>query len=261
MFCKQVLIIVGLLISVSSYAQAPLSGVQFCMQSFNAYGPLYALNIEERTESMILELQALPRCEVVQFQEVWNDSQIDQVENSLHVIYEMSTPNRQEKIGVMSLFMGNILTADTRDFKINSDGNLLDRARSIFNVKKAFHVVRASLPGVPEELYFMNTHLHPTSTSVRLTQILDILEWRLGHQDTKLLLSGDFNGDQVSLERAVIMFLLGMHDSLVETYGGKYPESVCTYCAANPLSWLPDDHILDYIFFSNAGPLPLICMH
>lgn len=235
------------------FFQPDNSPPHFCMQNFNAYGPIYASRIEERTEWMTAELQAKPRCDVVHLQEVWNKSQIDVVDNSLRGLYSISAPNRQEKIGVMSLFMGDIKSTETHDFKVNSDGNILDRARGVFNVKKAWHVATVHLPNVDESFYFMNTHLHPTSPAVRLTQILELVDWRLQHQDLKLLLSGDFNGDEVSLERAVIMSLMGVHDSLLETLGGTYPKGLCTYCASNPLSWLSSDHVLDYIFFSNIS--------
>lgn len=225
----------------------------FCMQNFNAYGPVYARNTAERTQWIVAELYDKPVCEIVHLQEVWNTPQIDLVENILKTHYNISSPNRQEKIGVMSLLMAEIKSTETHDFKVNSNGNVLDLAREAFRVKKAYHIVKASVLGIDEDFYFVNTHLHPTSSAVRLTQILDLLEWRLAHTDLKMLLSGDFNGDEDSLERAVIMSLLGVHDSLAETLGGTYPPDVCTYCAANPLGWLPGDHVLDYIFFSNIG--------
>ncbi|HWU42355.1 MAG TPA: hypothetical protein VN132_02920, partial [Bdellovibrio sp.] len=80
---------------------------QFCMQSFNAYGPAYARDIHERTQWIAAELQARPRCDVIQLQEVWNNDQIDQVEEPLKPFYEISDPNRKERIGVMSLFAGD----------------------------------------------------------------------------------------------------------------------------------------------------------
>lgn len=246
-----------LLTSVSAlaemYWQADPNPPHFCMQNFNAYGPIYASRKEERTDIMVAELTGKPRCDIIHLQEVWNDSQINQVENGLKSLYTISSPNRQEKIGVMSLMMADMKKTETHDFNINSDGNILDRGREMFNVKKAFHVVQASMYGIDEDFYFMNTHLHPTSQAVRLTQIVDLLQWRLQNTDLKLLLSGDFNGDEHSLERSVIMSLLGVHDSLLETVGGTYPKGLCTYCAGNPLGWLLSDHILDYIFFSNVG--------
>ncbi len=226
---------------------------RFCMQNFNAYGPIYAMNLEERTQWMVAELYGKPRCDIIHLQEVWNDPQINMVEGGLKSLYNISAPNKKEKIGVMSLMMADIKSTETHDFNLNSDGNILDRGREAFNVKKAYHVVKASIFDIGEDFYFMNTHLHPTSPAVRLTQIFDLVEWRLAHTDLKMLLSGDFNGDENSLERSVMMALLGVHDSLVETLGGTYPKGVCTYCAGNPLSWLSGDHVLDYIFFSNVG--------
>lgn len=255
---QSIVLTASILFSVVS-AKAEMSWVadpgppRFCMQNFNAYGPVYALNMEERTQSMVADLYDRPRCDIIHLQEVWNKPQIDIVEATLKSIYQISAPNRLEKIGVMSLLMADIKKTETHDFKVNSDGNLLDLGREAFNVKKAFHIVRASLDGLGEELYFMNTHLHPTSPAVRLTQILDLLDWRLENSDLKLLLSGDFNGDEVSLERAVIMSFLGVHDSLVETLGGVYPKGTCTYCDVNPLGWISGNHVLDYIFFSNVS--------
>lgn len=251
-------VIASTLLLTSWAAQAEMAFVadpgppRFCMQSFNAYGPAYALHMKERTDWMMADLEGRPRCDVIHFQEVWNDKQINIVEDALRGMYHISDPNRKEKIGVMSLFMGDIISTETHDFKVNSDGNILDRGRELFNVKKAFHIVKASV-GVDEDLYFMNTHLHPTSQAVRLTQILELLDWRVAHQDLKMLLSGDFNGDEHSLERSVMMYTMGLHDSLLETLGGTYPKGLCTYCKDNPLSWLWSDHILDYIFFSNVG--------
>ncbi|HEY8270301.1 MAG TPA: hypothetical protein VIG33_05390 [Pseudobdellovibrionaceae bacterium] len=258
MFIKQMILMASLLLTmVSAKAErfwiADPGIPRFCMQNFNAYGPLYAFHMEERTQGLMAELYAKPICTIVHLQEVWNSPQIDMIESSLRRYYNISAPNRLEKIGVMSLMMADIKGTETHDFKVNSEGNVLDLVRGAFNVKKAYHVVKASLTGIDEDFYFVNTHLHPTNSAVRLTQILDLLDWRLAHTDLKLLLSGDFNGDENSLERAVIMLLLGVRDSLVETLGGTYPKGVCTYCESNPLGWLAGDHVLDYIFFSNIG--------
>ena len=170
-----------LLIALSGFfAHAKQS---FCMQNFNAYGPVYAPSVVSRTARMNYEVLQMPQCDVVQLQEVWNKGQIDQVTEDLSSSYHISAPNRAQKIGVMSLFQGLIQKTETHLFKVNSDGGFLDGARETFNVKKAFHVVKADLPRLSESMYFMNAHLHPTSQAVRLTQILDLLDWRLQNQD------------------------------------------------------------------------------
>nr|WP_295905974.1 endonuclease/exonuclease/phosphatase family protein [uncultured Bdellovibrio sp.] len=234
------------------YWQADPRPPRFCVQNFNAYGPIYAKNIEGRTERIAGFLQGIPKCDVVHLQEVWNDSHIVQFEKSLKHQYNISAPNKDEKIGLMSFFMGDIKGRQTVDFNVNNEGGVLDSVRSAFNVKKAYHIVRSNFFGIDEDFFFMNTHLHPTSKAVRITQILDILQWRLKHQQLKLVFSGDFNSDIDSVERKFLMKTLGAHDSM-EEYLGQYPKGYCTYCFGNPLGWMLSDHTFDYIFFSNVG--------
>ncbi|WP_413574974.1 endonuclease/exonuclease/phosphatase family protein [Bdellovibrio sp. HCB290] len=231
----------------------PTQTPEFCMQNFNAYGPLYAPNTSERMEWIGSLLQAAPRCGVIQLQEVWNSSNIDQIENALKYNYQISSPNRDNKIGVMSLFDGAIKGAWTYQFNINNLGGFLDEIRETFGVMKAFHIVQAQLPGMGEDFYFVNTHLHPTSTEIRITQIIDMLNWRLQNPNLKMLMSGDFNANEKSFEREFMMSLMGLHDSFAEALGGSYPPGYCSYCETNPHSWMSGNHMLDYIFVSNAG--------
>ncbi|QDK46000.1 hypothetical protein DOM22_12975 [Bdellovibrio sp. ZAP7] len=247
-----ILVLAGLSVARAEMAMSA-TAPHFCMQNFNAYGPLYAPNTTERMDWIGSLLQAAPRCGVIQLQEVWNDSNIDQIENALKYNYAISSPNRDNKIGVMSMFDGEIKGTWTYQFNINNLGGLLDEVRETFGVKKAFHVVQARLPEMGEDFYFVNAHLHPTSSAIRITQILDILNWRLQNPNLKMLMSGDFNADENSFERQLMMAVMGLHDSYQETLGGAYPKGYCTYCANNPYSWLPGDHILDYIFVSNTG--------
>ncbi|WP_374030076.1 endonuclease/exonuclease/phosphatase family protein [Bdellovibrio bacteriovorus] len=245
-------LLLGSQVHAEQYWQPDNRPPRFCLQNFNAYGPVYASGLEERTERMTGFLQALPKCDVVHLQEVWNESHINKIEKNLRHQYSMTTPNRDSRIGVMSLFMGDIKGKETVNFTVNNEGGVMDSVRDALNVKKAFHVVRAGFFGIDEDFFFMNTHLHPSSSSVRITQILDLLRWRLENPQLKLLLSGDFNADVDSLERKLVMLTLGMHDSMEEFLGG-YPKGYCTYCAGNPLGWLLSDHTFDYIFFSNVG--------
>lgn len=240
-------------VQAEQYWTADSRPPQFCIQNFNAYGPIYASNIEERSEMISSFLQWIPKCEVVHLQEVWNDGQIDIFERNLSRQYNISSPNRQAKIGLMSFFMADVKNQKTFDFVINHEGGVLDTVRSTFNVKKAFHVVRSRFFGIEEDFYFVNTHLHPTSAAVRMTQILDILRWRLANQDAKLVLSGDFNADISSIERQMVMLTLGVQDSMAEFFGGTYPAGYCTYCTGNPLGWTLTSYTFDYVFFSNVG--------
>jgi endonuclease/exonuclease/phosphatase family metal-dependent hydrolase len=232
--------------------QADHSAPQFCLQNFNAYGPMYAMNVVSRTEKWTAELQAKPACAVVHLQEVWNQKHIKMVEHELSDRYRISAPNLQARIGIMSLFKGEVRHTETYSFHVNNEGGLLDGIRDAFNVKKAFHVVTARVETLDEDIFFINTHLHPTSSSVRITQLIDLLNWRLQNQTHKMILSGDFNATFDTLEHTFVTSLLQVGDSLDLALGG-YKPGVCTYCKENRLGWLSDDRVFDYVFFSNVG--------
>lgn len=233
-----------------AYASAPPAG--FCIQNFNMYGPAYANNVPGRTERIAGELRTRTACDVVHLQEVWNASHIEQVADLLQTEYKISAPNRDTRIGLMSLFQHDMKNAETYFYKVNFAGGLLEEIRHLFSVKKAFHVVLADPRFLGEDIYFVNTHLHPTSQALRLAQIFDILEWRLRHADRKMVLTGDFNSDPDSLEHALVTTLLLTEDAYQSANSG-YPPGTCTYCSENPRSWLPSDHVFDYVYFSNVG--------
>lgn len=246
----------SLLLGLSA-AQA--AGPSFCLQHFNLYGPLYATQIADRTARVTQELTSEnPECDVVQLIEVWSAAQAHQVMDGMSRDYVISAPNLQSRIGIMSLLRGEIKTTETHDFVINNEDGILDDIRNMAGVKKAFHVVTAKLPQLDEEIYLIETHLHPSSPAVRIAQILDIYNWRLRHQDKKMVLSGDFNAEKNSLERDLLMGLLAAHDSMQEVLGGTYPDQFCSYCEDNPRSWLRGNHLFDYVFFSNVSATPSV---
>lgn len=256
LFLSSLILFIGVFSATLVHAepawQADYSAPQFCVQNFNAYGPMYARDVESRTVRWTAELQQKPACEVVHLQEVWSHSHIRLVESELSNRYSISAPNLQARIGIMSLFKGDIRKTDTYSFHVNNEGGLLDGIREAFDVKKAFHVVTARVDSLDEDIYFINTHLHPMSTSVRITQLIDLLNWRLQNQDHKMILSGDFNATFGTLEHTFVTSLLQVGDSLDLALGG-YKPGVCTYCKENRLGWLPDDRVLDYVFFSNVS--------
>lgn len=243
----------ALLLGLTAPASAAPS---FCVQHFNMYGPLYATQIQSRTARVTKELTSEnPECDVVQLIEVWKVSQAHQVMDAMSRDYVISAPNLNSRIGLMSLFRGQIDGTETHDFAVNNEDGLLDDVRRVVGVKKAFHVVTAKLPQLDEEIYFVNTHLHPSSQAVRLAQIMDLYQWRLTHQDKKMVLSGDFNAEKDSLERSLLMNLLAAHDSMQEVLGA-YPAEFCSYCENNPRSWLRGNHLFDYVFYSNISNAP-----
>ncbi len=227
----------------------------FCIQHFNAYGPLYASQVEQRTQKMTDHLNGeKPACEIIQLIEVWNSYQILQIIEALRPHYpQIDSPNLKWKIGLMTASQLPLKSSQAYRFNINNEDGLLDSFREIFGVKKAFTVNSIAVGESSEEVYFVNTHLHPTSQVVRLVQILDIFNWRYLNLDKKMILSGDFNAETGSLERVLLMNLLKAQDALAEQWGGQYPQGICTYCENNPRSWLSGDHVFDYIFYSNIA--------
>lgn len=222
----------------------------FCLQSFNAYGPVYAPAISTRTELMIEDLKKQD-CDFVQLQEVWNSGQIHQVKNAF-LDKEVYSPNEQSKIGIMGIYNSDLLKTEFHFFRVNTDNGFLDQIRKLFSVRKAFSVVETLNPENFEPIFLINAHLHPQSQKVRLAQILDFLIWRMNHPDRKVVLSGDFNFSPESFERYFLMYLLGAHDAY-ETIYRKYEKNFCTYCSRNPRSWLDKDHVFDYVFYSNIS--------
>lgn len=244
----------ALLYNAKSHASGE-SKSGFCVQHFNAYGPLYASQVEQRTQRMTdFLVNEQPTCEVVQLIEVWNSYQILQILEALNPHYtRIDSPNLQWRIGLMTATQLPLVSSQTYRFNVNNEDGLLDSFRELFGVKKAFTINTITVGSEAENIFFVSTHLHPTSQVVRLVQILDIFNWRFLNLDKKMVLSGDFNAEPNSLERALLMNLLKAQDALGEKFHGSYPRGVCTYCESNPRSWLSGDHVFDYIFYSNVS--------
>lgn len=245
------------LIAVLGFASAlaPAAASALCIQNFNAYGPIYAGDTRERTA---LFTDALTRpgqgCGIVHFQEIWNKSQIDQVEDAMKAQYAVMDPDRAQRIGLMSLVQGQVLQQETHVFKVNNLGGVLDSVREMAGVSKAFHAARVELnEGSSQPLWMVNTHLHPSSARVRTLQLLEIIRWRLQHPDFPMVLSGDFNMTVDSLERRFIMNAIGALDSVETANHGEYPKGFCTYCELNPRSWMKGNYVFDYVLISNGA--------
>ncbi|MFN8791098.1 MAG: endonuclease/exonuclease/phosphatase family protein [Bdellovibrionales bacterium] len=221
---------------------------QFCLQSFNGYGPVYAPATQERTELFMREI-VQDGCQVVHLQEIWNSGQMDQVTRWAGPSYRMFTPNRLAKNGLMSLSRWHIRKTQYIRFQFNTDGGWLDGGREIFGVEKGFAVQWLETP--VGEIAFVNLHLHPSSKAVRIAQLLEVIRWRMKIGAVPVVVAGDFNMAPRSVERALVIYGLKVRDAVDLLWGG-YPGGFCTYCAANPLGWLSEDRIFDYAFFS--GP-------
>lgn len=237
------------LILLFVYFNKAQSGSIFCLQSFNAFGPLYATETEDRFSAFLNELNS-EKCDIIQLQEVWSPKQVSWVEDALSGQYRSFSPNKKSRIGIMSLSFQDITPVHLQKFRVNNSGGLFDNIRELANIKKAFAVAKTKVSNSNEEIYVLNTHLHHMDTPIRLSQLLEILDWRLKNQELKIVMNGDFNANPGSIEIRFIEHVLKMKDSFI-TLKGKYPEDFCTYCADNPRAFGKGNHVFDYIFYSN----------
>ncbi len=239
---RSLFIFLGILLALTSSASAE------CLMTFNTYGPMYASQVAARSVRIVEDIKNNHSCELIHFQEAWSENQIGIFLNGLQSRYQIYSPNRQQRIGLMSFSKSAWASVKTYTYRANFDGHFLDDVREIVNAKKAFSVVTESLAGAAS----INTHLHPTSDQVRILQILDLLNWRVQNQAQLMIVSGDFNMDPSSLEHFFLRHILNVEDAMLTTRG-QYPSDFCTYCANNPLGWLSDDHTFDYVFFSRLA--------
>ena len=219
-----------------------------CLLTFNTYGPIYASNVQGRSLRLVADIKKDNACDLIHFQEAWNTNQINIFELGLKSQYQVYSPNRQYRIGLMNFSKQPWSSAKVYTYRANFDGHLLDDLRKIVNAKKAFSVLEDALPGT----FSVNTHLHPSSDQVRILQILDLLNWRVQHSSKPMILTGDFNSDPSSFEHTFAMKILNLDDAMLAV-NGEYPKDFCSYCANNHLGWLNDDHTFDYVFFSHLG--------
>ncbi len=195
-------------------------------------------------------LKNLPQCEFMAFQEVWSSSQRDQLKALMAQYFPHSgliDPAVKKSLGLMSVSKAPILAAEIYPFKVNYDG-VKDNLRRLLGIGKGF---QASLvqPKNQERLWVVNLHMHHKKQSIRLAQIVELLNWRIRHPHFKLLLVGDFNFTPESLERGLLMQLLHLKDAS-EVYNKGYKLGACTYCHANPLANGGGGWVLDYVFYS-----------
>ncbi len=219
-----------------------------CLITFNTYGPIYASNVKSRGLRLVEEIDNNNKCDLLHFQEVWNKGQINIFDHGLNDSYQIYSPNRQSRIGLMNFSLKPWLESKTYSYRANYDSDFLDNIRRMIHSKKAFSVLNGALPGTLS----VNTHLHPTSERVRILQIIDLLNWRVQDQAQPLILTGDFNFDPNSFEHSFIMKILDLDDTML-VVRGQYPADFCSYCASNPLGWLSDNHTFDYVFFSHIA--------
>ena len=235
------------LIIMSTFVLLPLSSMAFCLQTFNAYGPIYAPSLKQRTQLLNTALKQESPCEIIHFQEVWNPDHQNELEKILLNVYpdhQTINPSKNDRIGLISSLALKVESTTTQIFRINKSG-LLDEIRDLASVKKAFTVIETVIDHQP--FLIINTHLHPTSTEVRIAQIVQIMHYRIAHPDKILILSGDLNIAPFEIEHVLLRDGFGMTDAQFEVR--KTYDGICSYCSKNPRSWMWEDKVFDYVFY------------
>jgi len=231
-----------------------------CIQTFNAYGPAYSRNLEQRT-AMLGDLLFKSPCEIVQLQEVWTESHhemaLKAIQRTLPFLSAARFDNFQspsEGQSGLSIFTSEGLSnQEFEKFKVNQDG-LFDEIRDMLGVIKGIGASVISLRHDPaRKLQMLNVHLHPSSTPVRIaqvTQLLEKIETMLPMQ-VPLILSGDFNFKPDSIEYSLLRDVANLTDSYLAIHK-EYASSACTYCPENPNHWEGVTGVIDYIFIGKS---------
>lgn len=226
------------------------SAHSLCLQNFNVYGTAYAPRVSQRAHEVGQKLKKNP-CDILFFQEAWTERSYAPLINSLKHQYPfVSQQHERYRVGLLQLSQKPILQESIFRFRINNEKTLLEQIRKLTNVHKAFLVQQVKIDD--DLLMILNVHLHHGSPAIRLTQILDLLSWRLKHPEQDWVLAGDFNAHPDSLEIEFLKQVLKVRDMGSEFFLGKYPDDFCTYCADNPIGWLGQDRIFDYFFVGES---------
>lgn len=238
---------------------------QFCVQTFNAYGPTYATNLEQRTNVVARELEDLP-CEIIQFQEVWSESHhkslIAATSSSMPFLSAARFDDFQNPVAGssgLSTFTSQVLSHQIfKKFSINRDG-LLDELREVLGVIKGVGISRMTLRDDERFSFRMfNLHLHPSSQPVRIAQLTQFIELLDQTEPTRgpTIVTGDFNFKPNTIEYELLRHTTGLRDAYIAAHE-RYETDVCTYCVSNPLNWGGVNGVFDYVWFKNGQSIEL----
>jgi hypothetical protein len=249
--------ILGVFLFISSLGFA--SSNEFCVQTFNVYGPAYASSVDYRISKLANEILAAP-CDSFQFQELWKEDQFEILDRQLApekyaLLWADHIRQDEKMIGLGSAFQGSIGWAKSGTFSINNNDGIGDWFRGAWGVEKGYTLMQVKLDKAPPTL-FVNTHTHPSNTSIRIAQIVQLIQ-TMAAENTSLptILTGDFNATPDSLEWKLIKDVANMRDSFLEK--NKTYKEVCTYCGDNPLSWSSEDRVIDFVFLRNSKEFEL----
>jgi endonuclease/exonuclease/phosphatase family metal-dependent hydrolase len=229
----------------------------FCVGSFNAYGPIYAPDVEERAVALVDYLKGERPCDYLFLQELWRSDHIATLKAEIKkksLKMELVSYDRGEtSFGLALLSYAPPGKVTVLPYPVNYLG-FTDWVRKILFVGKAVSVTPIYPAGHERPVNVVNTHLHHVSEAVRVAQlaylgmILDDLLWN----DLPVVVVGDFNARPDSLPIKILKYVYGLIDSK-----DPYKPGACTYCGKNPLTWSDGDKVYDYIFYRSTPLLNL----
>lgn len=245
-----------LLTLLLSWALTAQANENFCVQTFNTYGPFYAANTEARTDLLVQDLTTNGLCDFLFLQEMWNQNHYLHFQGLMSIDFEQTHLVRADyirndgmKSGLVTATKNSFLDPLSFLYVVNKAG-LADDLREEFGVSKAMLVFTSQLFG--QNLRVMNTHLHQSSTPVRLAQLTQLhqaLQNSNGYTQPWIF-SGDLNFIPGSLEWRFLTVVMGFRDSFDEVAQDK---EACTYCAENPSGWDSDSRRIDYVLYRSTA--------
>ncbi len=229
------------------------------MQTFNAYGPVYAPHVLGRAERFAEAIERDP-CDVIQLQEVWANDHFRLLFDELTPFQylerfpqnELENAPGSRKVGLASFLRAP--NPPEREqlyfYEINNHDGILDDIREIFRVGKGIHLQDVTLStGIKVSL--LNTHTHPLNEAIRVAQMAELIlfVWdNVKNENDPLIFTGDFNATPSSLEMRMVRDALGLRDSFADANQG-YRKSDCTLCLDNPHGFQRDNRVIDYVLY------------
>ena len=236
-----------------------LANTTLKVQTFNAYGPIYARHLESRTKGLLEAIEKDPS-DIYLFQEVWEKDHQETLANKLSKGHPFSGAfgmNKEfSRDGLFAFGKGKVLSHKVFNYPLNQDG-LLDKVRGFFGVVKAVSLTRVKLEGIGNVL-LVNTHTHPLSSKIRVAQMVFLAKKVLEHKEPKdaLIVAGDFNFTPFSLPYRLLVAVLGLEDAFLQVQGAYGAH--CTYCEGNTYGWGGPSRVIDYIFYQKTSGLKLL---
>lgn len=244
-----------------------------CVQSLNAFGPVYGFFLESRMEKFaefLLEQDAAtwskvpgrPQvhgfCDLIFLQEVWTERHQAILKENLaprfkFLHFDKDFHNQDDSRSIYGHALAiygedwKILDLHTESFEFNYAG-FADTIRKFLGIRKGFSFV-ALQNGVSHEKFgVIQTHLHHSSEKLRILQLIQIAAFlRQRKPSIPVIILGDFNAEPGAKEIKLFSEITGAQ--LLEK------DHHCTYCKENPYSLSLSDKNIDHMFYLAAGCL------